>query len=169
MIYLVLMTYFLSFSIIFISYHIGYSFGDDYNIFRKFLIKKIKKENVLVFEHKNTKSLNLHIYKKYSHLKYAGGIYSYYENYKNNSVEYINQEIHISKKQPQILTNKSISVLMIFAHEIGHHFEITRNNNNGEKVADEYSIKLLKECFPNKYYLYLPIILYIKIGSFFKN
>lgn len=113
--------------------------------FNYFLTNICKKEGILVAYYDDIIDLNVAVYgaeetKKKEPGKLAVGVYSW-----NNT-----------KKTSRISLAKRISIynktmnLMVFAHELGHHYAIKNHRNRSEEMADLISVQLFQKCFSKR-------------------
>ena len=147
-------------SYMFIFFALNISSKKLYNRFNKHLLSMVKDELIYMRYYNNIKELN-NTYKtmgSYSSSNSVLGLYSYikdatvFENMKHQL-----PKIHIIKSD-------KIGDLMTFAHELGHHFEITKNKNFTERAADEYAVKLLLDVLNWKeIIIYYPLIIKYKL------
>lgn len=134
----------------------GFIVNNDYKNFHDFLIRKIQKECIYVESFKTIEDINANnkserVLGYYKYIKNATPI----ENFTNRlpKIEWCEQ--HIFGKR------KTLFPLMTLAHELGHHYAITKDNDRSEQKADEYSIILFKEYFSIiKQIIYFPILLF---------
>lgn len=135
----------------------GFSLPGDYDRFYNYLSNLAVKERIFIVYHNSLKDLN----KNRKDKKRALGTYNYVED-ELTSIEkfkYRLPRIELSKESA-FNNKKSVFNLMTFAHELGHHFAITRKKDTSEKKADEYAVKILKKVFPTwKLIIYSPILL----------
>jgi len=139
----------------------GLSFGNDYVIFKNYLDKISKKEKIQIKYFKTTKELNITVFNNKKWYNRAEGVYIYSENI--NTKEISNSRIYLCNSLHFSINDNSIYNLLVYAHELGHYFRISKYNDKSEKSADLYAIKLLKEGLPN-YRFYYPLIFFLSIG-----
>jgi len=146
----------LLFLVILFKYVIGISEKDRY-AFRNHLTDICKKEKIFLHYCNTVEDLNETCFTeddKQRLLKngLAAGTYIHLKNtteLENLSTKY--PRIYLTKKPYNYSNINSFNQtlnIMVFAHELGHHFEIKEKNDKSERAADKYAVKLFTDFFP---------------------
>jgi hypothetical protein len=108
-----------------------YDFIDDLRV----------KENVYLKIHDDILSLNN--IDEESKLKDNSvvGIYTYLK------PEFNTEEKRKERNLPRIEIKKGLEEVWVYAHELGHHFAITKESNHSEEKADNYIKIFAEQCF----------------------
>lgn len=149
--------------ILLLNWHFGLS-SKRVKDFRKYLTNICKTEPIYLQYCENYKELNKLVFNKTDvniFDGFADGVYTYNNSRTHDPIKKV-PKIIISKK-PTFTETLSI---MTFAHEVGHHFAITKNNDEREHSADLNAIKLFIKFFPSHIILFnLPLLGFYSIRN----
>ena len=125
---------------------IKFDFNDDMKKkFKNYLVDVCEKEGIYLYYHDDIVELNRTVFgEEKKPENYAVGVYQYL---KTIDVEYSKKHKYPRISLLKTSTLTGTSDLMVFAHEIGHHYGIKKYDNDSEEIADVISVNLFKKCF----------------------
>lgn len=129
-----------------------------YKKFERHLYHLLASERVYIKFYKSTDDLNAERLSKNPDAPRAAGIYSYYSKENDSPIKrFVNEmpKIHL------VENTNPYDNLMVFAHELGHHFSIQYRDDNSEESADRMIIEFAKQCLTDWEFVCVAAILEI--------
>ena len=121
--------------------------------FNELLFEVAQKENIKIVYYPDTILLSKSQSSYAKHNNEIVGLYTYLQNKKTN-------EFIVNDEYPKISLTENYNVF-VFAHELGHHYAVTHENDTSEKRANAYISILANKLLTNLE----RFILHLEIGA----